>query len=67
MALKDWKKVGTDEWQKESKKVIRIVMGKKYHHYNVDLLDSNGKVELLERFETKPQALKFARQYMRTH
>ena len=72
MALKDWKKVGKDEWKKNGV-IVRV---DKYEFYHPQ---SNGKWRCLvhhpmnrktlvfKTFRIKSLALKFAKTYMRKH
>lgn len=68
MALKDWKKSKEDKWKKQDIYLSIKNYNEKYQifvvHSNTDLLyDYNS----IKSFNTKPQALKYAKAYMRKH
>lgn len=75
MALKDWKKVKKDEWRKqymtassnEYYKYIKIQKNNSIRIYIEPITQRFGRgyTEVKKQFRTKPQALKFARAYMR--
>jgi len=73
MALKDWKKTGKDTWSNKSREVyLQIEKGEGEDSYNYGVvLNSSytvaGGSNYLKGFKTKPQALSFARSYMRSH
>ena len=71
MALKDWKKVGKDEWRNNKNNVLLIYEseqkfnGKTIYHVRYGLI--GAFYENLAGFKTKSQALKHAKAYMRKH
>ena len=71
MALKDWKKVGKDEWRNDKDNVLLIYEstqkfnGKTIWSVRYGLI--GGFYENLDVFKTKLQALKYAKAYMRKH
>jgi len=70
MALKDWKKVGEYKWLKNNYVEISLLEANaytpsKWSVYRYRMGDINMKY--LKQFNTKSQALKFAKSYMRTH
>ena len=75
MALKDWKlglNNGNDKrWTNSKKKVDLVIMkpwkAKSYEVYLYGSHLNNMGEEHLTYCKTKPQALKFAKSYMRTH
>ena len=77
MALKDWKKVGMYKWQKihslrhNNHPIITIevpnAFGSKQSFDLVQVTTDGRLVDRIKSFKTKSQALKFAKEYMRTH
>tara|TARA_Y100000310_G_scaffold60266_1_gene55624 strand:- start:5324 stop:5524 length:201 start_codon:yes stop_codon:yes gene_type:complete len=66
MAMKDWKKVDDDTkdfWKKEGVGKIKVRKDGKGWLVDIDTLERDTGTE----FKTKQEALKFAREYMRTH
>lgn len=74
MVIKDWKRVGEDEWENiKINRRIRIekvmYLGQKnYKEFGVykDKIIQHDTFDF-DYFKTKSQALKFAKSYMRTH
>jgi len=73
MALKDWKKVGTNEWRKKGL-LLRVYVSNSDFHY----LTKVGWIVIVKHersdtyfednvFPSKTQALNFAKAYMRSH
>jgi len=71
MALKDWKKVGKEQWNKNFVNLSIEPLNDKYvmgWKYILDVYDRNDdKTILYKYFKTKQQALKYAKSYMKTH
>jgi len=70
MALKDWKKVGSNRWKMKDKKKAneKTLMLQDYvNGFKLWLRYGDGDIIDKGFFKSKPQALKFAKQYMRTH
>lgn len=73
MAIKDWKKVGSNSYKKELKLLIitKYELGKKRNLYAVSVFSDYGWTSqhkvVSKDFKTKTQALKFAKSYMRKH
>ena len=76
MALRDWIKIGLMEWQNIEKRVqtvqLHVMKGKlgSKGNYWVQLekfQDIEVEVIILGNFKTKPQALAYAKRYMRKH
>ena len=82
MAMKDWKKTGKDEWEKNGKLLVVDRIGNtgswdvrvKIHGFGWETLspestitDAMGTRTVTIGFNNKSQALKKARQYMRKH
>ena len=74
MALKDWKKVRINEWtNNKNKKTLLIENTTASYFTSNDEYDYKYLVYIQgykfngDGFKTKSQALKFAKQYMRTH
>ncbi len=74
MALKDWKKRSSLSWDNSKLKRSLIVserfrFGEQKFHYTVLVNDHppNFKRHVEKEFKSRTKALKFARQYMRTH
>jgi len=78
MALKDWKKVGKDEWTNGSKRIYIYEIDsydKSFpkNKYRVEIRPLKTSVmygyggDIGGDTKTKSQALKFAKSYMRTH
>jgi hypothetical protein len=72
MALKDWKKSGSNKYHNKLKGItlhigvdnpVHPKIPNKYWVY----LEYIGKVDPAKRFKTKSQALKYAKSYMRKH
>ena len=77
MALKDWKKVDKNMWQKDKSgwhfsqvrigKYIRSVYNPDNENlYHVDIYEDGG-LKSEKKFKTKSQAIRFTKDYMRTH
>jgi len=73
MVLKDWKKVGKFLYKrKDGYQEFTIIQSYNDNSYNFDAYswrNYHSAIETLEKrnFKTKSQALKYAKQYMRTH
>ena len=82
MALKDWKKVGANSWDNASiKEILSIKLEKDLYmrslykassgigDYRLEIRTTEWPLSLISRydFKTNSQALKFAKEYMRTH
>lgn len=71
MALKDWKKVGKNEWQKSGyTTMLEIIKSNNKIPYLVIRSSQNYDIHretVLKQFKTKQQALRFAKAYMRKH
>lgn len=77
MAQKDWKKTRDNSfgktWEKENKsrKVVVVLSnlksGSKLGIVESDLQGDNSNIIHEKFYDTKSQALRFAKQYMRTH
>ena len=65
MVLKDWKKVGKDKWKKRD----RIMEIREYHHVGhsawYEVWTKYARIS--PQFTNKDNALKSAKQYMKTH
>ena len=66
MTLKDWKKVGNDEWRANEKVVLIMKYPRDKFIVRVGLVDGFYH-NIAQELKTKSQALKFAKSYMRTH
>ena len=71
MALKAWKKIRSSEenivWKsKKTKEILFVGTWGKVYRWRVSL-SSESSYSTLKLSKTKPQALKFARAYMRKH
>ena len=73
MALKDWKKVGTNEWRKKGL-LLRVYVSNSDFHY----LTKVGWIAIVKHersnkyfednvFPSRPKAISWANAYMRTH
>jgi len=69
MELKDWKKNGFNQWQNKKDEDKWINISKKEKDIFVVITPFLGYKEYpnCNSFKTKSQALKFAKEYMRTH
>jgi len=70
MATKDWKKIKTNLWEKNNKKYLRVSITKEneydgnYYQVHVPV---TKKTSTWHSFQTKKQALAYAKAYMRKH
>ena len=78
MVLKDWEEresnvpshiFETFNEKKNGVLWVQKITGKSVYYVNVSYFDRNsmGKNFVNKRFETKPQAMNFAKNYMRSH
>jgi len=73
MALKDWEKVKEDNWFNKSREVnltIEKGVGEDVYPFGVFLSSSYivaGGEKYLKGFNSKPQAIKFVKEYMRNN
>jgi hypothetical protein len=70
MALKDWKKVENNSWQStnphKANQTIDIYNNKSVI-VHTHLYNNSSRIEKDITFKTKSQALKYVKEYMRTH
>lgn len=72
MVLKDWKKIESKDsiiFKKGCDEEVRIVgmSVQILDFFGVSLKDLNKAVKIKKTFKTKPQALRFAKAYMKKH
>jgi hypothetical protein len=66
MARKDWKKVSTFEWKSKYKKLFLVKANDDVYDLWV-IKNADGKVVFHFDYETKEEALAYAKKYMRSH
>ena len=67
MAIKDWRKTKSDKERiVYTTKGNSLIIEKEYHYWSVKLFRGNlYGLKNIKIFKTKPQAMKFAKAYMR--
>jgi len=67
MALKDWKKAGENKWVRKNDELQLITnfnRSMKIEGYTIDIYIFDSR-HIIKNFKTKPQALAYAKRYMR--
>lgn len=68
MVLKDWKKTRRSEWYNKKKDTNIDIMKDPNNEYVIFIECFKGKGKVFQKtFKTKPQATKFAYNYMKKH